>query len=32
MNEKINQSLEKFKKKKKGDIIKRKIMKIDENG
>ncbi len=32
MNEMINQSLEKFKKIKRGDIIKGQIMKIDEDG
>jgi len=32
MNEMINQSLEKFKKVKRGDIIKGQIMKVDEDG
>ena len=32
MNEMINQSLEKFKKIKRGDIIKGQIMKVDEDG
>ena len=32
MNEMINQSLEKFKKIKRGDIVKGQIMKVDEDG
>jgi len=32
MNEMINQSLEKFKKIKRGDIIKGQIMKVEEDG